>query len=233
MYGTEVKIVNNKLRDLSLAILYKQPGTYLTWLYFSFRSGLTQMTQLEPIVIYFSKFIFIAIITILAFYFAIYFKIYRYIDKLKQSSTKTLLAIVLVAAAVTLIRVLLLPLSNTIQSIIVVSPDEITSYFARHFLGILFFISTVSIVNNLLSRRNTMVKFLSVPLSYKLSAMVFIGMTFYLSGLVLVILVEPPIARYMLAVLVFIPSIFSLSILMLVSSAYHKLRTMWLLNHNQ
>jgi hypothetical protein len=109
--------------------------------------------------------------------------------------------------------------------------SSLTEDFARilgtYTILLLFLVSCFSLAKFLIEDKNRIAKDLTLGISNELLTVVFIGMIVYLFGISLVILVEPPIPRYVNGVSVFIPSIFSLSLLIVISSACHKIRRLW------
>jgi hypothetical protein len=211
--GKDVKVANNKLRDLSVAIIKNRPFIYLLWLYSAFKDGILKITNWEPLAAYLAQILFLSVFLSLAISIINFFKLTSYIYRYAKN---TLMMVVLIAATLASIRL---------------GMSSLTEDFARilgtYTILLLFLVSCFSLAKFLIEDKNRIAKDLTLGISNELLTVVFIGMIVYLFGISLVILVEPPIPRYVNGVSVFIPSIFSLSLLIVISSACHKIRRLW------
>lgn len=214
MYGDNPVIVNNSLKDLSLSIIKIHPRLYFKWIYNSLKVALNSLAYQDVFLSYIAKIITFAII-LLCLLFLLKIIGITYLEKPAfLESPISVLAII--SSSLLIIYGLLLWRGFNFSDFLII------------ILGYNFLVIIAAIVIFVLIRIIGIFKFSSsdlkffLPIPTNLSAIMMTGIFFFLGGTFLTILVARPNARYIQSYSVFLPSILSLTTLILVTFTAQK-----------
>ncbi|MCA2682549.1 MAG: hypothetical protein IM504_22475 [Microcystis sp. M038S2] len=215
MYGDNPVIVNNSLKDLSLSIIKIHPRLYFKWIYNSLKVALNSLAYQDVFLSYIAKIITFAII-LLCLLFLLKIIGITYLEKPAfLESPISVLAII--SSSLLIIYGLLLWRGFNFSDFLII------------ILGYNFLVIIAAIVIFVLIKIISIFKFSSsdlkflLPIPTELSSITMTGILFFLGGTFLTILVARPIPRYIQAYSVFLPSILSLTALILVIFATQKI----------
>lgn len=220
LYGKDLKLINDKLRDLSLAIIKARPALYVKWVLKAFWTAHFATVQWEtPTWRYFAPLLILSLLFNLALII---------LDKKVDGAAKFVLAgrnryYLAVALMATLPflyllkRVLVSHLDNLLLLIISLS---------KIFALLLSLAALVFLFERLSGKRLLLTRYDTQLFSREIAAVAIICLVFFSSGVSLVVLVEPPIPRYVQAVSIFLPSLFSVTLFASLAIAWQKILSM-------
>jgi hypothetical protein len=215
MYGDNPVIVNNSLKDLSLSIIKIQPRLYFRWIYNSLKVALSTFVYQDPFLNHVAKIITLFII-LLCLVFSIKIIGITYLEKPAFLDSPISISAIITSSLFTIYCLLLSIGFNFSDLIIIILGYNFIAIIATIVIFIL--IKIASIVKSSLSDFQF---FLPIPTD--LSAITMTGILFFLGGTFLTILVARPNARYIQTYSVFLPSVLSLTALILVVFATQKI----------
>ncbi|GEA28115.1 hypothetical protein MiAbW_02687 [Microcystis aeruginosa NIES-4325] len=220
LYGDNPVLVNDSLKDLSLSIIKIQPRLYFKWIYNGLKLALKRLTYPEVggveksltedvFLSYIAKVItFVLVLLCLLFLLKIIGITYLEKPAFLESPTSFL---AIISSSLLIVYGLLLRWGFDFSDFLII------------ILWYNFLVIIAAIVIFVLIRIIGIFKFSSsdlkffLPIPTELSAITMTGILFFLGGTFLTILVARPIPRYTQAYSVFLPSILSLTTLILVT----------------